>query len=170
MSILLKEVNNDNWFDCVKLKVAEYQSKFVASNSFSLAQSKYEPDCMPFCIYDNDTMIGFIMFSLDRDDDDLKDTLWICRFMIDEKFQGKGYGKASMVKILEYVKNNYDFNEVYLSEVPENFVAKGLYKSFGFEFTGEVEDGEEVMVLRFQRNADIAAFLNFAVLLGLEKT
>lgn len=148
MNILLKEVNQDNWYDCVELKVAEHQNEFVATNSFSLAQSKYEPDCMPFCIYDDDTMIGFVMFSTDRDENS-KETFWICRFMIDEKFQGKGYGKASIAKILEYVKNNYNFSEVYLSEVPENFVAKGLYKSFGFEFTGEVEDGEEVMVLRF---------------------
>lgn len=148
MNILLKEVNYDNWRGCIRLKVAENQKNFVAPNAFSLAQSKYEADCIPMCIYDDETMVGFIMFGIDKDDDD--DQFWICRFMIDEKFQGKGYGKAAIAKIIEHIKNNYDYNEVYLSEVPENAVAKSLYKSFGFEFTGEVEDDEEVMVLKLK--------------------
>lgn len=152
MNILLKEVNSDNWSDCVSLKVAENQKNFVASNSYSLAQSKYEPDCIPMCIYDDETMIGFVMFAIDKDDDENvnDDQFWICRFMIDEKFQGKGYGKASMSKIIEHIKNNYNYDNVYLSEVPENSTAKGLYKGFGFEFTGEVEDEEEVMILKLK--------------------
>ncbi|MGH4122014.1 MAG: GNAT family N-acetyltransferase [Clostridium sp.] len=151
MNILLKEVNSDNWMDCVDLKVSEAQKHFVASNSFSLAQSKYEADCIPMCIYDDETMIGFVMFGIDEDEDKkLEDEFWICRFMIDEKFQGKGYGKKSMSKIIEHIRDNYNYNEVYLSEVPENARAKGLYKSLGFEFTGEVEDEEEVMVLKLK--------------------
>lgn len=151
MNILLKDVNRDNWYDCIKLKVAEHQKEFVASNSFSLVQSKYEPGCIPLCIYDDGTMIGFVMFAVDREEEDenSKETFWICRFMIDEKYQGKGYGKASMRKIIDYAKSNFNFNEIYISEVPENAAAKGLYKSLGFEFTGEVADGEEVMVLKF---------------------
>ncbi|MCB2300316.1 GNAT family N-acetyltransferase [Clostridium tagluense] len=151
MNILLKEVTSDNWMDCVHLKVSEAQKHFVATNSFSLAQSKYEPDFTPMCIYDDETMVGFVMFGIDEDEDkNVDDEFWICRFMIDEKFQGKGYGKKSMAKIIEYIGNNYNYDEVYLSEVPENEVAKGLYKSFGFEFTGEVEDEEEVMVLKLK--------------------
>jgi diamine N-acetyltransferase len=152
MNILLKEVNSANWVRCAHLKVAENQKNFVATNAISLAQSKYEADCIPMCIYDDETMIGFVMFGIDKDEDETvdDDQFWICRFMIDEKFQGKGYGKKSMAKIIEHIKNNYHYDNVYLSEVPENAVAKGLYKSFGFEFTGEVEDEEEVMVLKLK--------------------
>jgi len=149
MNILLKEVNSDNWLDCVRLKVAENQKSFVAPNSFSLAQAKYEPGCTPMCIYDDETMVGFVMFGIDKDENN-DEEFWISRFMIDEKFQGKGCGKIAMAKIIEYIKDNYDYDEVYLSEVPENARAKGLYKSFGFEFTGEVEEEEEVMVLKLK--------------------
>lgn len=148
MNILLREVNSDNWYECVNLQVAENQKDFVASNAFSLAQAKYETGCMPMCIYDDETMVGFVMLGIDDEDGD---KLWICRFMVDEKFQGKGYGKASMEKIIEHIKNTYDHDQVYLSEMPENERAKGLYKSFGFEFTGEVDDGEEVMVLKLKQ-------------------
>lgn len=149
MRILLKEINKDNWYQCVGLKVAENQKNFVASNAFSLAQAKYEDDCIPFGIYDEDTMIGFVMFAIDKDQIE-SGKLWICRFMVDEKLQGKGYGKASMEKIIEYAKDKFDYKEVYLSEVPENERAKRLYEGFGFKYTGEVEDGEEVMVLELK--------------------
>ncbi|MBU3144378.1 N-acetyltransferase [Clostridium sp. CF012] len=146
MNIILVEVNIDNWQECVSLKVAENQKKFVTSNSFSLAQSKYEPECTPMCIYNDETMVGFVMLAEEKDDE----KFWICRFMIDEKFQGKGYGKASLAKIMDYIATNYDYDEVYLSEVPENARAKGLYKRFGFEFTGEIEDEEEVMIFKIK--------------------
>ena len=149
MNILLKEVNFDNWRHCVRLKVAENQRNFVYANSFSLAQAKYEPNCIPMCIYDDETMVGFVMFGIEKDESgNCDDKFWISRFMIDEKFQGKGYGKSSMAKIIEHIKNNYDYDEVYLSEVPENARAKGLYKNFGFEFTGKIEENEEVMILK----------------------
>lgn len=148
MSILLKEVNRDNWYECVKLKVAEHQKNFVASNAFSLAQAAYEPGCIPLCIYSDDTMIGFVMFSMDKAEDSTEEeSFWICRFMIDEKYQGKGYGKAAMTEIIQYAKSYYDYTEIYLSEVPGNEGAKKLYQSFGFQLTGEVIEGEEVMLL-----------------------
>lgn len=149
MNIILQEINADNWYECVSLKVAEQQQKFVASNAFSLAQSKYEPGCIPLCIYDDETMIGFVMFSIDKkEDENSNEQLWICRFMIDEKSQGKGYGTASIAKIIEYIKNNFRYHEVYLSEVPGNERAMALYQKFGFKLTGEIIEEEEVMVLK----------------------
>ncbi|MGH4140589.1 GNAT family N-acetyltransferase [Clostridium sp.] len=146
MNVFLVDVNSDNWMECVSLKVAKTQKNFVATNSFSLAQSKYEPKCIPLCIYNDKTMVGFVMLNEEVDDKEI----WICRFMIDEKFQGKGYGKGALVKIIEYIVNNYDYQEVYLSEVPENSRAKNLYNSFGFEFTGKIEEEEEVMVFKIK--------------------
>ena len=151
MNIILKEVNRDNWYQCVKLKVAEHQKNFVAPNTYSLAQAAYEPGCIPLCIYSDDIMVGFVMFAIDKEEDGTgEEQFWICRFMIDENYQGKGYGKAAMTEILQYAKSYYDYSEIYLSEVPGNESAKGLYQSFGFQLTGEVIDGEEVMVLSYK--------------------
>lgn len=91
--------------------VAENQKEFVASSTFSLAQSKYKPGCMPFCIYNDDIMIEFVMYFIDRDENS-RETFWICRFMIDERYQGRDYGKASMAGIIGYAKNNFSFNEI----------------------------------------------------------
>lgn len=51
--------------------------------------------------------------------------------MIDEKFQGKGYGKAAMERVLEDIRQ--EKAEVVLVRYNlANEVARKLYESFGF--------------------------------------
>ena len=65
-----------------------------------------------------------------------KDT-WIDRIMIDEKYQGKGYGKIAMMKLINIVSKEYGVNVIYLSVTEENRTAYNLYESIGFEFMNE---------------------------------
>lgn len=69
--------------------------------------------------------------------------------MIDEKYQGQGYGRASMLKALELIreKSVKEHPTVLISYEPENIVAKKLYASVGFRETGEIEEGEAVAKL-----------------------
>jgi diamine N-acetyltransferase len=61
MNLGLKEINADNWEECVTLSVFEHQKEFVADNAYSLLQSKYVVDQYPLGIYHQDSMVGFIM-------------------------------------------------------------------------------------------------------------
>lgn len=145
MHINFREITTENWHECANLSVTKEQENFVAPNSYSLTQALYDDDeWITRAIYDDATMIGFIMYGVNDDE-----TSYICRYMIDKRYQGKGYGKAALAQILDLLKNTFKCKEVGLSEVPENYVAKKLYGSLGFEFTGEIDDGEEVMVKRF---------------------
>ncbi len=69
-------------------------------------------------------------------------------FMIDESQQGKGYGKASLLKAIEMIKTypHGKADKIYLSYVPGNETGSGLYKSVGFVETGNMDRGEVVMV------------------------
>ena len=87
--VSLKEVNVDNFWDVIELKVDEKQTDFVLDNSISIAQSKVQSECIPMAIYNEETIVGFLMYCIDRDDGNY----WIYRFMIDKKHQRKGYGK-----------------------------------------------------------------------------
>ncbi|WP_425448924.1 GNAT family N-acetyltransferase [Dethiothermospora halolimnae] len=145
MNIILKEVNSDNFDECIELEVSEKQKGFVASNLYSIAQSKVLPGCKPLCIYDGEKMVGFAMYEIDTEDDDIS----ICRLMIDKKYQNKGYGRAAMIKLLKLIKENYKYKEVYISTEPENHIAQGLYESLGFKKNGQVLEGEVVSVLKF---------------------
>ncbi len=108
----------------------------------------------PFGIYEDDTPVGFLMIGYDVDEywEDAPEiargnyNLW--RLMIDEKQQGKGYGKEAVKLALDYIKTFPcgDAEYCWLSYEPENKVAEELYRSFGFLETGEM-DGEELIAI-----------------------
>lgn len=148
MNVSLREITPENFKECISLKVADVQKNFVAPNVTSIAQSKIYPTHLPFAIYDGDQMVGFVMYGLDTDDNQF----YLGRLMIDEKFQGKGYGKAATLAVIEELKKNDDCKEIYLSFVPENTNAERLYKSVGFERTGKLNGDEIVMRYVIERN------------------
>lgn len=139
--VQLKEIDKDNYMQCLKLKVKQDQNSFVASNAVSLAQSKYHEDSFPLAIYSDDVMVGFLMHCIDADDNNH----WIWRLMIDEGHQGKGYGKEAMKQVMENIKKDKTRNKILLSFEPENKNAERLYTSLGFIATGEINEGEAVM-------------------------
>jgi len=79
--------------------------------------------------------------------DPADDCYCVARLMIDERYQGKGYGRAAMVEAIRRMRAEPDCQEIALSIEPENAVAEKLYASLGFRKTGEVIDGEVVMRL-----------------------
>lgn len=151
----LRKITDDNFDKCVKLEPKEEQKSFVASNIRSLAEayvSLTNNECipMPYAIYDNDIMVGFIMLSYNEaDENNDKNIYWVCRLMIDKRYQGKGYGKEAVAKALELVRT-FPYGKasiVLLSYEPDNVVARSLYASFGFVETGKIEEGELVAKL-----------------------
>ena len=142
MNVTLREITPQNFRECIDLKVADGQEKFVAPNVMSIAQTKIYPTFNPFAIYQGDEIVGFVMYGFDPDEKHF----YLGRLMIDEKHQGKGYGKAATLVVIERLKQNEDCCEIYLSFVPENTGAEKLYLSVGFERTGKIsEHGEVVM-------------------------
>ena len=71
----------------------------------------------------------------------------IWRFMIDERYQSQGYGKAALLLAINNLKEKHGAREIFLSVVPENTAAKNLYHSVGFQLTGEMSGSEVVMCL-----------------------
>lgn len=63
--------------------------------------------------------------------------------MIDEKYQGRGFGRAAMVKLIDIVSKKYEVNVVYLSIIEENQVARKLYESIGFQYINEKDENGE---------------------------
>jgi diamine N-acetyltransferase len=152
----LRPVTKDNWRALAKLQVREDQRNFVASNVYSIAESHFgddEPDgshwdLFPFGIYDRETPVGFAMYGINPSY--VKHEGFILRLMVDLNFQGKGYGRFAMEKMLEIFRADERIRVAGISYEPENEVARKLYASFGFVETGEVVDGEALAVLRLR--------------------
>lgn len=142
--VSLKEVNEKNFRTIISMKLNEEQSKYVASNVYSLAQAWLYPEvAKPYAIYNDEEVVGFMM--LDWDEKERECGIW--RFMIANNQQGKGYGRKALEYALNIIKESGKFDYVFLDYVPGNDVGKHLYESMGFIETGEIEEGEIVMKL-----------------------
>ena len=157
--IHLVKVNGGNIYDILALNVEESQKSFVSDNKTSLAEAYAAVTggghVFPFGIYDDDTPVGFVMIGFGTDEywEDhpgvAEDNYNIWRFMIDFRYQNKGFGRAAMKLILDFVRTYPcgKADKCWISYEPENTVAEKLYSSFGFEPNGETDGNEIVAVL-----------------------
>lgn len=130
-----KEVDKLNYWDCIALTVDDSQVDFVADNKQSLVEAAYEDGLYVLGIYNEDTMVGFVLY----DYDETFPGWSMSRFMIGKQFQGKGYGKRAVVAFLEYFKAKHNADKLYISVSLDNAVARKMYSDIGFEEIKEVE-------------------------------
>lgn len=140
MSVSIREITRENWESCVALKVNREQKGYVASNLYSIAEVQFLPNFEAVAIYNKETVVGFAMFGLDEDDHNY----WIYRFMIDERYQGKGIGKAALKEIIKRLKSKPDCTVIMVGYKPDNNGAASLYKSVGFIESGQAPWGESL--------------------------
>jgi diamine N-acetyltransferase len=125
------------------LAVSDDQKRFVAPNAVSIAQAYFCKNAWFRAIYADETPVGFVMLN----ENQKRGSYYLWRFMIDAKFQGRGYGRKALNLIIARVKKNPKAKALTLSVVRAEGSADEFYKTFGFDFTGKVEEGEHVMKL-----------------------
>jgi diamine N-acetyltransferase len=144
--VQLKDVTASNWRAVVRLELEESQKELLASNLYSIAESKFDPSARPRAIYAEKRLVGFLMYDVpDADDDDRVATIY--RFMIDRKHQGKGFGRAALAQAISEIKAIAGIKKISICYAPENPVAQQFYGSFGFVEIGRDEDHEVVAEL-----------------------
>ena len=142
----LRKIDESNFIECFNLSLGEGQDRFVSHPIRSLAQAYvYYNQCTPFGIYSNDTIVGYVMVIYDYDEE----TYNIWHMMIDEKYQGKGYGSIAIKLCIDYIKSKPfgQSNNVILTCNIDNSIAIHIYEKIGFKDTGERDDNELVMKL-----------------------
>ncbi|WP_042169516.1 GNAT family N-acetyltransferase [Paenibacillus gorillae] len=156
--ITLRQITLENRRDIFNLEVSEDQRRFVASNLSSvascyvLATNGGHP--YPFAIYADEQPVGFVMITYRITGYDLPtiadDSYCILRLMIDHRYQNKGYGRAAMHKIVEFVRTLPAGPATYcwISYGIDNTTARKLYESCGFRENGEIVHSEQIAVLQ----------------------
>ena len=143
--ISIRPVTKENLDDILALRVNEEQESFVSPNAESLAQAYvYSETAWPFGVYEEDTPVGFIMMGYYE----VKHYYTLWKFMIDRRYQNRGFGRQALKMGLAFIKEKFGPEEIYTGVAPGNRVAKGLYESFGFADTGFREFGMEEMCLK----------------------
>ena len=161
LDLRLEKITWDNFEAIINLRVTKEQRDFVAGNKDSLVHACVRmtaegKQVFPFGIYQGKKPVGFIMLAYDVGEDDgeepsaewyLRNSYYVWRFMIDRRYQGKGYGREAMKLALDFIRT-FPAGEArycWLSYEPENTVAKNLYLSLGFqEHPEQYVEGEEM--------------------------
>ena len=153
----LVKADKENFWPLIDLRVAKDQEDFVASNAISLAQaydtladSKF---VQAFGIWDGATPVGFAMIGHNSEEyeemaDVYRHSYCLWRFMIDQRYQKRGYGRDALKLLLDYIRSFPDGEEELWSTSwePGNEVAAKLYHDFGFIENGE-KDGDEIVAV-----------------------
>lgn len=144
VAIYLAPITRDNYRVCMNLKVADFQVHDVAPNAKALGEAYvYYDTSRPYAIYCGEQMVGFMLLR------DLPDwgCYYISQFMIDERYQRRGYGRQAMLVLLAMLKEERRFSRIELCYVAGADGAKRLYEGLGFRQVGEPEAGEVVLAL-----------------------
>ena len=145
MDLKLEKVTPDNWREAAyhttdperKMPLDE---KWITNNAYSLLQCVYDEEWDCRILMDGDQAVGFVFYGHWPDEEQYM----LCRYMIDVKYQNKGYGKAFLPMVVELIRSQFGCSDVYTSVHDDNAHALHLYTSFGFERTEEMDADERV--------------------------
>lgn len=143
IDVVFKPVDETNFGSVIRLSVAENQKRYIMDNVTTIAFCYIYPTKKPAAVYINDELVGLVCTELDPKTDRHE----ILVYMVDHQYQGRGFGKATLFALINKMKIERPDKDIYLNFVPGNEKAEGVYRSLGFEPTGELE-GEEI-VMRF---------------------
>ena len=152
----LRKITFRNVSEIAALSVREDQQEFVAPNWLSLGEAYVVLSdgawARAFGLYEGDEPVGFAMFGygpLPEEPEDVQGSYSLWRFMIDQKYQGRGLGKQAMQVCLGYLSTHpfRPAEKVWLSYDPENQAARALYHKFGFRENGRM-CGKEIVAER----------------------
>jgi diamine N-acetyltransferase len=142
--ISLREITRESVRTILRLKVSPEQENFVASNAISIAEAYFDRERAWFrAIYADTTPVGFLMLY----DDPAQPLYYLWRFLIDERYQGMGFGYRALELLIEHVQQRPNATKLSLSYVPEAGNASPFYAKLGFVETGVEHDGELEMEL-----------------------
>ena len=149
MNCKLVPVKADNWKIALFLttdpeRKSPLDEEWIANNAFSLVQCRYDPDWDCRLMMDGEEAVGFVFYGYWREED----RYLLCRYMIDVKHQGRGYGTAFLPLAVAQIRSQYGCRDVYTSVHDDNAHAVHLYTKFGFVPTEEMDADERVYILK----------------------
>jgi len=127
-----------------ELSVSADQERFVASTAVSLAESGVYPQAWCRAIEVSGVgLVGFVMLH-----DAIEEPgymLW--RLLVDQRFQGRGYGGAAVRSVAEYVRGRPGAVRLKVGARRGAGSPRAFYEALGFSPTGEVTDADEDVLI-----------------------
>ncbi len=141
--ISLRPISEENVLAIIRLDVTEKQKEFVAPNSVSIAQAAHTTNRWERAIYAGDTPVGYVLVSENTE----KPRYYLWRYMIDQRYQRRGFGRKAMEMVIEHVRTLPRAVEMFVTYVPDEEGPRDFYAGIGFVDTGVEHEGEMEMRL-----------------------
>ena len=137
--IRLTGITEDNWFEAASLSVKDIQKGYVAPAIGILARGYVYRGCNAriFAIENDGVIVGL---ALVREFTDEPLGYDLQQFLIDARYQGKGFGSAALGLILEELRKEGHFDHVEVCVKKEDTEAIRLYEKYGFQDSGYIDE------------------------------
>jgi diamine N-acetyltransferase len=145
--VSLRPISESNRQEVEALSVSPAQEQFVSGVAESLLEAAEEPDgrAMYWAVYAEETPVGFVMIS-----DEVGGTGYISHYLwkllIDERYQGQGFGTETLDLIVEYFRGRPGVEVLSTSAGQGDGSPIAFYERYGFEQTGDIVFDNEVLL------------------------
>ena len=135
----LTDVTEENWLEVASLSVRDDQKRFLAPAIGILARGYVYRRCngRVFVLEQDGIVVGV---ALVRDFTEEPLGYDLQQFMIDQRYQGRGYGSAALGLILETLRRENRFDHVEVCVKKDDAAAIRLYEKHGFVDSGYVDE------------------------------
>ena len=137
--IRLAPITEDNWFEAASLSVKDSQKGYVAPAVGILARGYVYRGCNArvFAIENDGAIVGL---ALVREFTDEPLGYDLQQFLIDARYQGKGYGSAALGLILDELRKEPHYDHVEVCVKKDDAEAIRLYEKHGFTDSGYIDE------------------------------
>jgi GNAT superfamily N-acetyltransferase len=144
--ISLRTIDEANREAVEALRTTPAQERFVSGVTDSLLEAAEEPGAHAefWAIYDDETPVGFVMIADEVDRPEyIAHYLW--KLLIDERYQGRGYGAATLDLVVALFRAR-GVTEMWTSAGQGEGSPLGFYERYGFTQAGEIVFDDEVLL------------------------
>ena len=144
--ISLRTIDDTNREAVEALRTTPAQERFVSGVTDSMIEATEEPGAHAeyWAIYDDETPIGFVMIADEVDGPEyIAHYLW--KLLIDERYQGRGYGRATLDLVVALFRAR-GVTDMWTSAGQGDGSPLGFYERYGFTQAGEIVFDDEVLL------------------------
>jgi diamine N-acetyltransferase len=145
--VSLRPITESNRAAVEGLRVSAAHEQFVSGVAESLQEAADEPGAraLYWAVYADETPVGFVMIADEVDGPEyIAHYLW--KLLIDERYQHLGYGTATLDLIVDYFRSRPGVKALWTSAGRGEGSPIRFYERYGFEQTGEIVFGDEVLL------------------------
>ncbi|MEO7664163.1 MAG: GNAT family N-acetyltransferase [Candidatus Limnocylindrales bacterium] len=157
-AVVLRDITTEDEFEAVMgLRRGPGQDRYLGMMISHFEDAIVDARAMPrsWSVHDvaDGTLVGFTMISDNipaatlAADPDLIGPYYLWRLLIDHRFQGRGYGAATLDAVAAYVRARPGGDVLWTSCAPGDGSPEGFYRRYGFTPVDRIVDGEQVLRL-----------------------